>query len=98
MRRTERGLGVAIREGQQSGEVLTLGQRRDLKEAAGHSSISAKDLEDDSYELADIYAMTDGVSDEQFEEAIAEGATRAPRARVTMVWDSYTPAGPMPFG
>lgn len=72
VRRAQRGLGSGIRDGQGSGTVAGRGQRKGFREDAGLSSISPTDLVPDSYELQDIYAMTDGVSDETFEEVLAE--------------------------
>lgn len=73
VRRAERGLGVAIREGQANGTVADRGTAH-RKDQTGSSSLipSAKDFISDSYEIRDAYAMTDNVSDIQFDEAIAE--------------------------
>lgn len=91
VRRAERGLGVAIRQGQADGTVETKSDAsrrgtvvREMNQGRRHSS--DEDLLDGKVRPTDlasvgelqgargdgIYAMTDGVSDEQFEEAIAE--------------------------
>ena len=91
-RRAERGLGVAIREGQSMGEVET----RDEGRARGH--LVRDDLLGDTkkvkprptdYAAPDelsrgIYPVTDGVSDEQFEEAIAEAKAEGNLSRANV--------------
>ncbi|MFP1155563.1 hypothetical protein ACK280_26355 [Mycobacterium sherrisii] len=84
VRRAERGLGVAIREGQQRGDILRRGQTRTKANQNGelvqykNSAPSPVDFAASQTELSGtglqpgIYALTDCVSDEQFEEAIAE--------------------------
>lgn len=85
VRRAERGLGVAIREGQKRGDVLTKGQKNNPGNRWGTSPSSTTSSRPTPTDFAKsselfgandpgtgIYAMTDGVSDEQFEEAIAE--------------------------
>ncbi len=88
VRRAERGLGVAIREGQARNEVLRPGQKNG--HSGGHDRhtltppvngevkpsptdfATPSELSGANKPGEGIYAMTDGVSDEQFEEAIAE--------------------------
>lgn len=84
VRRAERGLGVAIREGQDRGEILVRGEVRNRQNQytsgeQGQALISkpsptdfAKGDELHSSRGHGIYDMTDGVSDAQFEEAITE--------------------------
>ncbi|SII07674.1 hypothetical protein [Mycobacteroides abscessus] len=83
VRRAERGLGVAIREGQDRGEVARRGQgaavippgakrdRRD-KDILLPSNLASKSELQGQTGADGIYAMTDGVSDEMFEEALTE--------------------------
>lgn len=86
VRRAERGLGVGIREGQANGTVNGVGTHNNrgngYQSGRGpltpSSKLSPKDLAS-RHELLGannpgegIYAMTDGVSDEHFEEALAE--------------------------
>ncbi|WP_100811753.1 hypothetical protein [Microbacterium sp. BR1] len=75
VRRAERGLGVAIRKGQDAGEIAKRGQggsippgatSRHDRDVALTTDFAHKD------ELTDIYAMTDDVSDEQFEDVMGE--------------------------
>lgn len=85
VRRAERGVGVAIRKGQAEGTVATLGENlgprsdylrggrvvragRDL--VAESSKVSPKAILPHGHDMADTYAMTDGVTDEQFDAAI----------------------------
>jgi len=82
VRRAERGIGVAIRRGQQTGEIAKRGERGGCG-AAGvyggnrgarhgeHRGSSASFFRHDD-ERADAYAMTDGVTDADFEEAIGQ--------------------------
>lgn len=83
VRRSERALGVAIRQGQEAGEIQTQyvggGPRTDYERngktvrvdrGANSTAISPKAFVPGSHELVDTYVMTDHVSDEQFDEAI----------------------------
>lgn len=81
VRRAERGLGVAIREGQERGDVLRKGQRVDRLQSRQENRDTVISRPTDyaqPHELSGepqgfgIYGMTDGVSDEQFEEAVTE--------------------------
>ena len=69
-RRWERKLGVAIREGQSTGAILANGQRpsSDAGRSRPSDYVSNKSQLDNPY--SGIYRMTDGVSDEEFEEAV----------------------------
>lgn len=84
-RRAERGLGVAIREGQERGEILRKGQSNTFGNAHTTSQplpVSSRPGPTDFATPSElgganrpgegIYAMTDGVSDDQFEEALTE--------------------------
>jgi hypothetical protein len=94
VRRAERGVGVAIREGQANGIVARRGQGADVRppyadrdrsdkgislttDFATHGELSAND--------AGIYHMTDGVSDEQFDEAITEAKAEGNLSRANVV-------------
>ncbi len=81
-RRADRRLGTAIREGQARGEIMTRGSQRpgilkvtdvatpgELHGAKGHTG---------------IYAETDGVTDAQFEEILAEARAEGNLARVNI--------------
>lgn len=115
VRRAERGLGVAIREGQAAGTVLGPGKKNFH---AGGYALAKTRLNDElipspmEYATASelsgankpgegIYGMTDGVSDEQFEDAVAEAraegnlsranVARKAKAKATAVIDADDP-------
>lgn len=75
VRRAERGLGVAIREGQARGEIRSRGQRADENMDTPRSSptdyAKGSDLVGSGSQPG-YYDLSDGVSDDQFEEALAE--------------------------
>ncbi len=110
VRRAERGLGVAVRGGQQRGDVLRQGQRADHIQAQQENRDTVISRPTDyasPHELSGepngfgIYGMTDGVSDEQFEDAIAEAraegnlsranVARKAKAKATAVIDADDP-------
>lgn len=77
VRRAERGLGVAIREGQARGEVRGKGQGSKDSTSSRLEEVECKptsprELFSGGSETDHVYAMTDGVSDEQFEDALTE--------------------------
>lgn len=88
VRRAERGLGVAIREGQGRGEILRKGQRADqvdpLNCPARPTDYATEDELQNRAAGGGIYAMTDGVSDEQFEEAITEARAEGNLSRANV--------------
>lgn len=97
-RRAERGLGVAIREGQERGEIETWKEARVRAGRARHSANESDQVAEkprptdfaEGHEFSGvrgqggIYAMTDGVSDEQFEEAIAEAKSEGNLSRANV--------------
>jgi len=87
-RRAERGLGVAIREGQERGEILrpkeAVTPRNQHSTAVTDQAKYGKPRPTDYATAGELYAsrggiydMTDGVSDEQFEAALAEARAEA---------------------
>lgn len=82
VRRAERGLGVAIREGQERGEIETPaeGKSRGARvrdDVVTYDKVKPKPTDfADKHELTNthggIYDLTDGVSDEQFEKVLSE--------------------------
>ena len=78
VRRAERGLGVAIREGQERGEIRSAAdthmpgvRNRGVQDTSVLSpSTFASKTELANSKGTGIYALTDNVSDEQFEQAI----------------------------
>jgi hypothetical protein len=95
VRRAERGIGVAIRRGQQTGEIAKRGDRGS-RGAAGiyggnpgarrgeHLGSPGSFFRHDD-ERADAYAMTDGVSDADFEDAIGEAKAEGNLSRANVV-------------
>lgn len=91
VRRAERGLGLAIREGQANGTVETTAEARSRSAQIARGSKSSEDF--DKPKISDfltktestggrssdesVFAMTDGVSDEAFEAAVAESRAEA---------------------
>ena len=95
VRRAERGIGVAIRRGQQDGEIAKRGDRRSHGTPSVHDG-NPNGRHDDHLgspasffrhgdERADTYAMTDGVSDADFEDAIAEAKAEGNLSRANVV-------------
>ena len=64
VRRAERGIGVAIRRGQEKGRIAKRGDQ-DLGLHDMETPVSAAQVEHPS-NLTPIYAVTDDVTDEQF--------------------------------
>jgi len=90
VRRAEYALGKAIRKGQEAGEVQTRGDNRHTLEPVDNQFIKHPVTEFASYgELtgngAGIYHLTDGVSDEQFDDALAEARDEGNLSRANMV-------------
>ena len=92
VRRAERGVGKAIRKGQEEGTVGKQGRtiRRPghhvgqpemmpVSEMAGRAELHG------DKNTGGIYAMTDGVSDEQFEEALDAAKTEGNPSRANVV-------------
>lgn len=90
VRRAERGIGLAIRRGQESGTVLKPGQQgvgRGYGKGAGDDQHlpRPKDFVG-TFELSDaIYPVTDGVTDDQFEAAIIEARTAGNLSRASVI-------------
>jgi len=98
VRRAERGVGKAIREGQENGSVVKVGAiggggwHGDAAATSRKSSYVLLDRPTDfvpkgelSNNGAGIYTMTDGVTDEQFEEAVTEAKAEENLSRANVV-------------
>lgn len=90
VRRAERGIGLAIRRGQEAGTINALGAaqvRPSYGEDHGPDGpmISPMSYLGTAKERTGAYAMTDGVPDEQFEEAIAEAKEEGNLSRANVV-------------
>lgn len=97
VRRSERGLGVAIRKGQEAGEIETIEDARSRAglTAQGHHVVD-NDLmkqpvgrfanhDELSGNGAGIYHLTDNVTDEQFDAAIDEAKAEGNLSRANVV-------------
>jgi hypothetical protein len=95
VRRAERGIGVAIRRGQQDGQIAKRGDRggRGAPGARGGHPGDARGDHLDSpagffrngKERADAYAMTDGVTDDDFEDALKRAKSDRDLSRANVV-------------
>jgi hypothetical protein len=91
VRRAERGIGLAIRKGQEEGSVIRHGGPRGSKHAdsvfdprpvtdfATHGELNGHGS------TTGIYAMTDGIPDEDFENAVAEAKAEGNLSRANVV-------------
>ena len=95
VRRAERGIGLAIRHGQRNGQIARRGDRGS-RGAPGVHGGSPGDRRGDHLgspgsffrhgdERADTYAMTDGVTAADFEEALGEAKAEGNLARANVV-------------
>lgn len=88
VRRAERGIGLAVRKGQEAGSIETLAQsqsragRERHQLSADHTKLSPAPFVGASYERAGIYAMGDQATDEQFNAAIEEAKSEGNLSRV----------------
>ena len=95
VRRAERGMGVAIRRGQQGGQIAKRGDRGG-RGAPGVRGGNPGDTRGDHLdspaaffrsgkERADAYAMADGVSDSDFEDALGQAKSDRDLSRANVV-------------
>jgi hypothetical protein len=99
VRRAERGIGIAIRRGQEAGEITHAGQSRGpqrdyvrngkLVHAAppvpDEKRISPQAFFNGGQEAVDTYAVTDGVTDEQFDSALNDAKNEGNLSRANVV-------------
>ena len=92
VRRAERGIGVVIRKGQEAGEILKhgeVGNGRPQVEIHGQEFYKRRPTEaaqvDHPSRLSPLYEVTDGISDEQFDEAIEEAREERNLTRANVV-------------
>jgi hypothetical protein len=93
VRRAERGIGVAIRKGQESGVIRSVADTRikhpapdgDPDGTPGDGKRSPAEFFPGAKTRNETYAMTDGVSDDQFEEAIEEAKEEGNLSRANVV-------------
>lgn len=88
VRRAERGIGVAIRKGQAAGQIAVSGTRRDLvamnNEVPIPTTTEAAQVKHRS-DVAHMYALTDDVTEEQFEESLSEAKKEGNLSRANVV-------------
>lgn len=77
VRRAERGIGLAIRNGQAAGEIRGKGDRETYRNGSSkhlpdENLLSPSDFFPGGGTQQETYAMTDDVSEEQFEDALEE--------------------------
>lgn len=82
VRRAERRIVQLIREGQAVGEILTKGQRADLLH---EKNLTTEFLPVNGQAKTEMYALTDHVSDEQFDAALAEARSEGNVSRKNIV-------------
>lgn len=91
VRRAERCIGLAIRKGQEAGEIRRRGQgggpnatsRSDREVSSPYEFVSSSELEGARGD--GIYALTDGVSDDAFDAAIDDARSERNLSRANVV-------------
>lgn len=90
VRRAERGIGVAIRRGQESGALLERGQTV-RRPGPGHVGDDVTNMTipegtfSNSHERVATYAVTDGVSDEAFEAVLTDAKAEKNLSRANVI-------------
>jgi hypothetical protein len=89
IRRAERGIGVAIRRGQQDGEIRSRGQSRVVHQPGNNGLVASPTdfaTEDElTGNRAGIYHLTDGVPEEMFEQVLAAAKAEGNLSRSNLV-------------
>ena len=90
VRRAERGIGVAVRRGQEAGTIRKPGDdaRTDLTDRVGAPNlVSPSDVAREPRDVLSrgIYPMTDDVSDEQFDAVLTEAKAEGNLSRANVV-------------
>lgn len=83
MRRAERCIGVAVRRGQEAGTIRRRGETGKGRPAIDGREATIYTGRGD--ERSDTYAVTDNVSDEQYEGALAEAKAEENLSRANVV-------------
>lgn len=101
VRRADRGLTQAVRRGQEDGHIKTRADggwnARNLDGTGGTNKMSSGDYLGYGHTRSDMYALTDGVSDEEFDEALSQAKQEGNLARsnvVRKIRQQRAPAGP----
>jgi hypothetical protein len=105
VRRAERGIGVAIRRGQEAGEIRAHGQHERTVNQHGVAAVrldetktSPEEFFANSAERTAIYDVTDSVTDEQFDAAIDEAKIEGNLSRANVVRKVKGEPAPKPAG
>lgn len=88
VRRAERGIGVAIRAGQKAGTVMTVrdgASRRESNLVPVENKVSTRSFFAGGKDMSETYALTDGVTNEQFDAAITEAKAEGNLSRANVV-------------
>lgn len=98
VRRADRGLGLAIRNGQDAGTVRTRSDnaRPDASSRAEEAStekLNPSDFFSGGGHQSETYAMTDGISDEDFDEVLADARAEKNLTRANVVRKSRARSG-----
>ena len=85
VRRSERALGVAIRKGQEAGEIASAKNNPSNRWSGSDQRMSTRDFLPTGSERAETYAVTDDVTDAQFEEALSDAKAEGNMSRANVV-------------
>jgi len=90
VRRSERALGQSIRTGQQRGEITDKGNRNNYggpnhRQSLGTTLSSPEEFLTTGQDRSDTYAVTDDVTDEDFETALTEAKDEGNVSRANVV-------------
>lgn len=97
VRRAERAIGLGIREGQRAGEIRTSGQyaRSGSDPDLPGPTDFAKQGDLSGARGDGIYALTDGVTDEEFEQAVSEAKEEGNMSRAHIARKVKKPTDPI---
>lgn len=84
VRRAERGIGLAIRRGQAAGEIRGRGGD-DYRSGLHVEKTGPREFFSGGQDTVDTYAVTDGVTDEQFDAAIVQAKAEGNLSRANVV-------------
>ncbi len=85
VRRAERCIGLGIRQGQAEGAIRKPSETSRFVPDPASIKNSSLDYLKNASERADVYDLTDGVSDDEFEEALAEAKAEKNLSRANVV-------------
>lgn len=82
LRRAERAVGQAVRNGQAVGEIRT---HADNQHVLDRDKLSVGDIFKHKNEMTEVYAMTDGVTDGEFDDALGVARSEGNLSRANVV-------------